>query len=62
MQNTSTDKYSEFAEQVKQAETIIILSADIILAEETLSQKSKEILRTIKKQTWRIDKLLQKIY
>jgi len=59
MKKTPTNKYSKFAEQCKQAETIIILSADLVLAEETLSQKGKEIVNTIKKQTWRIDKLLE---
>ncbi|MBA7608121.1 hypothetical protein ES703_15296 [subsurface metagenome] len=59
MQNAPTNKYSEFAEQCKQAETIIILSSDLLLAEETLSQKGKDLIETIKKQTWRIDKLLE---
>lgn len=61
MKNTPGNKYSEFAEQCKQAETIIILNADLLLTYETLSQKGKELVDTIKKQTWRIDKLLEKI-
>jgi serine phosphatase RsbU (regulator of sigma subunit) len=60
MKKTPTNKYSEIVEQCKQAETIIILSADLILAEQTLSQKAKELLETIKKQTWRIDRELNK--
>ncbi len=60
MKKTPTNKYSEIIEQVKQAETIIILSADLVLAEQTLSQKAKELLETIKKQTWRIDRELKK--
>ncbi len=59
MKKTPTNKYNEICEQCKQAETIILLSADLVLAEETLSQKGKEIVNTIKKQTWRIDKLLE---
>jgi len=60
MKKTPTNKYNEICEQVKQAETIILLSADIILAEETLSQQGKELIETIKKQVWRIDRELKK--
>lgn len=61
MQNAPRNKYNEIVEQCKQAETIILLNADLLLTHETLSQEGKELLETIKKQTWRIDKLLNKI-
>jgi len=53
-------KYNEIVEQCKQAETIILLNADLLLTDETLSQEEKERLKQIKKQAWRIDKLLKK--
>ena len=61
MQNAPRNKYNEIVEQCKQAETIIILSADLVLTHETLSQEGKGLLDTIKKQIWRINKLLKKI-
>jgi len=60
MINALRNNYDKIIEQVKQAETIIILNADLVLAEEILSQQGKELIETIKKQTWRIDKLLKK--
>lgn len=60
MKNALRNNYDKICEQVKQAETIIILNVDLVLAEDSLSPKAKELLETIKKQTWRIDKLLQK--
>lgn len=61
MQNAPRNKYNEITEQCKQAETIILLNADLLLTHETLTQEGKELLDTIKKQTWRINKLLKKI-
>ncbi len=48
MNNTPTNKYSEIVEQVKQAECIILLNLDLVLAQEILSQQGKELIETIK--------------
>lgn len=52
--------YSEIVEQCRQALTVIILNADIVLAHQTLSQEGEKSLQEIKSQAWRIDGLLKK--
>jgi len=59
--NPNKKKYSKIVEQCKQAETIILGNAELVLAHETLSQEGREELEEIKRQTWRIDKLMDKI-
>lgn len=56
--NALKKKYSEIVEQCKQAETIIILNADLVLTRKTLSNEDKKRLARIKSQVWRIDRLL----
>lgn len=60
MQNAPRNNYNKIIEQIKQAETICILNADLVLTQETLSQQGKKSLETIKKQIWRIDRELEK--
>jgi len=59
--NPDKKNYSEIVEQVKQAETIILGNAEIVLAHETLSEEGRERLEEIKRQVWRIDNLLEKV-
>ena len=47
---TPEGKYSEAVEQVRQAETIILGNAEILLRFETLSQEGKQRLEEIKRQ------------
>ena len=59
--NPDKKKYNEVVEQCKQAETIILGNAELVLAHQTLSEEGKERLEEIKKQVWRLDGLLEKI-
>jgi len=52
-------KYREIAEEVKTALTVILLNTDITLRDETLTEQGKRGAQEIKKQVWRIDRLLE---
>jgi len=55
-------KYSGVVQKVKQALTIILGNAELLLRqEEGLSEEGRKKLEEVKKQVLRIDKLLEKV-
>ena len=60
MNNTPTNKYSEFAEQCKQCLTIIFLNTDILGTGEGLSPENEKCLEEIRTQALRINRQLDK--
>lgn len=62
MKNAPKGKYSGVVQEVKQALTIILGEAELLLRqEEGLSQEGRKKLEGIKAQVLRIDKLLEKV-
>ena len=61
MQNTPQRQYKKILLEVKEAETIILLTTDLVLSDETLTKEGKKRLTEIKKQVRRIDRLLEKV-
>ena len=59
--NPHQKQYNEIVQEIKQVETIIMLTADLVLVDEVLSREGKQRLKEIKKQVRRINGLLDKI-
>ena len=59
--NPHKKQYNEILQEIKQVETIIMLTADLVLADEVLSREGKQRLKEIKKQVRRINRLLDTI-